>query len=190
MSKERQFMIKIEITNSFCKNEVVSEMISRVVLAIALGVIMLIGSIFKEKDITFFIVILITVLLIIFLGIILLLLKKSAILRKEFYIVEDVLIHVFENSRHRSTKGQTSYNYCARFSKNGEYKIAFYSKDGAGASRGDYGIVRNSEPGDKIYLVMSNKNKILQCYNAKDYTISEEEFELRDGKYYLKGNMG
>lgn len=182
-------MIKIEITNSFCKDEVVSEMISRVVLAIALGVIMLIGSIFKEKDITFFIVILITVLLIIFLGIILLLLKKSAILRKEFYIVEDVLIHVFKKGKYHSMKGgYTTQFYIAKFSKNGEYKIAFYSKDGAGASKGDYGIVRNSEPGDKVYLVMSNKNKILQCYNAKDYTISEDDFELRDGKYYLWGS--
>ncbi len=181
-------MIKIEITNSFCKDEVVSEIITRIILAIAVGVIILVANVFKEKNITFFIILLIVVIATIFLGIILSLFKNSAILRNDYYIVEDVLIYVFKNWKYHSIKGYTTLLYNVKFSKNGEYKIAFYSKDGAGASKGDYGIVRNSEPGDKVYLVMSNKNKILQCYNAKDYTISEDDFELRDGKYYLWGS--
>ncbi len=177
----------MEITKQFCKKEVVWEILYRFIFAIIMSVIATIWFCIKVEDPTWVTITLISVFLILFFGFIYLISKKAAIFKNDFYIVNDVLIRVSE-IKQRSNEGMTTCRYRIWFSKNGEHEITIYNKSGLGAPIGDCGVARYSEPGDKIYLVMSNENKILQCYNAKNYHISNEEFELKDGKYHLRKN--
>lgn len=116
--------------------------------------------------------------------------QNKLLKNNKFYIVEDVFINV---KRKKSFNKYTRREqYCTiKFSRNGEYNIVVSKNTERFNIDSDYGAVNFSKPGDKFYLLMldNGKNKIFKCFNANQYKICEDEFELVDSKYYPKVNL-
>ena len=115
--------------------------------------------------------------------------KNKKLKNNQFYIAEDVFINV------KRRRVYSRYNYhelCTfKFSKNGTYNMRFFEKHKTEPKKPscDYSAVNFSKPGDKVYLLIlcgEKEDKILKCFNAKYYKVSDLDFEYKDGEYYPK----
>ena len=118
-----------------------------------------------------------------------------------YYIVEDVFINVqeknaFVNKSFAFNYGGLigyrrlrKYDFEIKFSRNGMHQIILFSKKEPQETDANYSAVFFSQPGDKFYLLMSSNAKnqnIVKVFNAKYYTLVQEDFDYIDGKYYVK----
>lgn len=106
---------------------------------------------------------------------------RGLIKRNKFYLVEDVFLS--------SEEKRAQKHYKIKFSRNGYHTIQLMGKEEPKNMDADYSTVFFSRAGDKFYILITVENgteKIFRCYNAKYYEISDEDFELIDGKYYPK----
>lgn len=155
-------------------------------LVLYLGLRLWLGT---EADRTRFFVIAAVLAVVIIGACILLLCLKKKMKKRELpsaYIVEDVFIRV-RKKEIPSLHHANTLQYTLTFSRSGDYT---YLTD-SGSDRkepedpgADYSAVHFSRPGDKVYLVISERSgKILRCFNARYYRLCEEDFTLADGKY-------
>ena len=77
------------------------------------------------------------------------------------------------------------FEYQIKFSRSGIHNVLFFSKAEPEDIDADYSAVFFSNLGDKFYLLMSKSNKeelIIKAFNAKYYTLAEDDFDYIDGK--------
>ncbi len=116
----------------------------------------------------------------------------------DLYISEDVFINANEiNALTNQLRGFSRHNvmqfeYQIKFSRSGIHNVIFFTKAEPEDIDADYSAVFFSNPGDKFYLLMSSNAKnqnIIKAFNAKYYTLVQEDFDYIDGKYYPKQHI-
>lgn len=119
--------------------------------------------------------------------------NQKKFINSEMYIVEDVFINAYLKESLGAKGRYRPYirrDYRIKFSKYGEYKLPDYRKKKLPDEPDFIDLtIHSSKPGDKFYLIISEKDNcknIYKFFNSNFYSINEEDFTLIDGKYYLK----
>lgn len=109
--------------------------------------------------------------------------KIKKLKNNEFYLIEDVVISIYEKKYY--TKYNRTYMYNFKFSHSGKHTVTLYTSKEPDRLDPDYSAAKFSSSGDKVYLMVSDfdNNKIIKCFNAKYYKLPEEGISLVDGKY-------
>lgn len=106
-----------------------------------------------------------------------------------YYLQQDVLLRVEElyPTLNRLTvhKHGPRYDYELTFSRSGVLRITLFDKTEPEEFDADYAAVFFSQPGDSFYVVhtVGKKERVIKCFPAKYYSVSEKEFR-RDGDVY------
>ncbi len=109
--------------------------------------------------------------------------------QSDYYLEKDVLVRVEElyrtANRLRILKQGAQYDYVLTFSGSGGHRITLFSQTEPEEFDADYAAVHFSQPGDAFYLVRSTdkEERIIKCFPAKYYAVSEEDFDA-DGAVY------
>lgn len=185
----------IKITKEMCENQAKDKWQSICIYIILIAIFVTV-KIFRDSDSIWWLVACIGLFGTVTVALYYILRKKLDITANngEFYIVEDVFINVHEINvfTNRFNRYTNHYDYQIKFSRNGIHNIKLFSKKEPEEIEEDYSAVFFSKPGDKFYLMIKPGEKediILKCYNAKYYSIYEDDFDYIDGKYYPKKDI-